>query len=104
MCIRDSFRPADKIKDEVSITSGYQYNTQNSITAKSGKNKIKFDVKKENFAWIGDTGLERKMVNVMKKGSRIMITGYNQSGSQTIDHYSLMGFTKAYNIAKKSCA
>jgi len=99
-----SFRPAEKIKDEVSITSGYQYNTQNSITAKSGKNKIKFDVKKENFAWIGDTGLERKMVNVMKKGSRIMITGYNQSGSQTIDHYSLMGFTKAYNTAKKSCA
>ena len=99
-----SFRPADKIKDEVSITSGYQYNTQNSITAKSGKNKIKFDVKKENFAWIGDTGLEKKMVNVMKKGSRIMITGYNQSGSQTIDHYSLMGFTKAYNTAKKSCA
>ena len=99
-----SFRPADKIKDEVSITSGYQYNTQNSITAKSGKNKIKFDVKKENFAWIGDTGLETKMVNVMKKGSRIMITGYNQSGSQTIDHYSLMGFTKAYNTAKKSCA
>ena len=99
-----SFRPADKIKDEVSITSGYQYNNQNSITAKSGKNKIKFDVKKENFAWIGDTGLERKMVNVMKKGSRIMITGYNQSGSQTIDHYSLMGFTKAYNTAKKSCA
>jgi len=92
------------VKDEVSITSGYQYNTQNSITAKSGKNKIKFDVKKENFAWIGDTGLERKMVNVMKKGSRIMITGYNQSGSQTIDHYSLMGFTKAYNTAKKSCA
>ena len=99
-----SFSPADKIKDEVSITSGYQYNTQNSVTAKSGKNKIKFDVKKENFAWIGDTGLERKMVNVMKKGSRIMITGYNQSGSQTIDHYSLMGFTKAYNTAKKSCA
>ena len=99
-----SCRPADKNKDEVSITSGYQYNTQNSITAKSGKNKIKFDVKKENFAWIGDTGLERKMVNVMKKGSRIMITGYNQSGSQTIDHYSLMGFTKAYNTAKKSCA
>ena len=99
-----SFRPADKIKDEVSITSGYQYNTQNSITAKSGKNKIKFDVKKENFAWIGDTGLERKMVNVMKKGSRIMITGYNQKGSQTIDHYSLLGFTKAYNAAKKACS
>ena len=34
-----------------------------------------------------------------------MITGYNQKGSQTIDHYSLMlGFTKAYNAAKKACS
>jgi len=32
-----------------------------------------------------------------------MITAYNKSGSQTIDHYSLLGFTKAYNTAKKSC-
>ena len=33
-----------------------------------------------------------------------MVTGYNEKGSQTIDHYSLLGFTKAYNLAKKSCA
>ena len=31
-----------------------------------------------------------------------MVTGYNKSGSQTIDHYSLLGFTKAYNSAKKT--
>ena len=41
---------------------------------------------------------------VMKKGSRIMIAGYNEKGSQTIDHYSLLGFTKAYNTAKKTCS
>tara|TARA_B100000963_G_scaffold59001_1_gene47043 strand:+ start:1101 stop:1607 length:507 start_codon:yes stop_codon:yes gene_type:complete len=99
-----SFRPADKIQDEVSITSGYEYNKQNSVIAKSGKHKIKFDIKEQSFAWIADTKVEKKMVNVLKKGSRIMVTGYNQSGSQTIDHYSLMGFTKAYNTAKKSCA
>ena len=29
-----------------------------------------------------------------------MITGYNKSGSQTIDHYSLMGFTKVYSAEK----
>ena len=44
------------------------------------------------------------MIKTMKKGSRIMITGYNQEGSQTIDHYSLLGFTKAYGAAKKSCS
>jgi len=34
-----SFRPNDKISDEISITSGYEYNNQNSITATSGKSK-----------------------------------------------------------------
>ena len=99
-----SFRPSEKISDEVSITSGYEYNVQNAILAKSGKNKIKFDISKDNFAWIANNKIEKKMISVMKKGSRIMITGYNKSGSQTIDHYSLMGFTKAYNSAKKNCS
>mgnify|MGYP001398024395 CR=1 FL=1 len=98
-----SFRPNDKIADEISTTSGYEYNTQNSILAKSGKSKYKFDIIQENFAWIADGSIEKKMIKKMKKASRIMVTGYNQSGSQTIDHYSLMGFTKAYNAAKKSC-
>ena len=99
-----SFRPNEKITDEVSITSGYEYNAQNAIQAKSGKNKINFDISKDNFAWITNNKIEKKMISVMKKGSRIMITGYNKSGSQTIDHYSLMGFTKAYNSAKKNCS
>ena len=99
-----SFRPNDKIIDEVSITSGYEYNNQNSITATSGKSKYKFDIAQENFAWISENKVEKKMIKTLKKGSRIMVTGYNKSGSQTIDHYSLLGFTKAYNSAKKNCS
>ena len=99
-----SFRPNEKIINEISITSGYEYNNENSIIAKSGKHKYKFDIAQENFAWLADNKMEKKMINTMKKGSRIMISGYNQKGSQTIDHYSLLGFTKAYNTAKKSCS
>ena len=99
-----SFRPNEKILDEISITAGYEFNKKNSITAKSGKNKYKFDIAQENFAWMADSKQEKKMIKIMKKGSRIMITGYNQEGSQTIDHYSLLGFTKAYSAAKKSCS
>ena len=98
-----SFRPVEKISDEISITSGYEYNPQNSITAVSGKSKFKFDIAQETFAWIASSKVEKKMIKKMKKASRIMVTGYNKSGSQTIDHYSLMGFTKAYGAAKKSC-
>ena len=39
-----SFRPNEKVKDEISTTSGYEYNKKNSITAKSGKKKFKFDI------------------------------------------------------------
>ena len=99
-----TFRPNEKISDEISITSGYEYNKKNSIMARSGKYKYKFDIAQENFAWMADSKKEKKMIKTMKKGSRIMVTGYNQKGSQTIDHYSLLGFTKAYNTAKKSCS
>ncbi len=99
-----SFRPNDKVSDEVSITSGYEYNKKNSVTAKSGKYKYKFDISQDGFAWIAENKIEKRIIKRMKKASRIMITGYNKKGSQTIDHYSLMGFTKAYNTAKKSCS
>ena len=99
-----SFRPNEKIVNEISITAGYEFNNENSITAKSGKFKYKFDIAQENFAWMADNKMEKKMINTMKKGSRIMVSGYNQKGSQTIDHYSLLGFTKAYGAAKKSCS
>jgi hypothetical protein len=99
-----SFRPNEKILNEINITSGYKFNNENSITAKSGKFKYKFDIVQENFAWMADNKMEKKMINTMKKGSRIMVSGYNQKGSHTIDHYSLLGFTKAYKAAKKSCS
>jgi len=98
-----TFRPLEKISDEVSTTSGYEYNSQNSIIASSGKSKYKFDIAQDNFAWISSNKIEKRIIKRMKQASRIMITAYNKSGSQTIDHYSLMGFTKAYNAAKKSC-
>ena len=99
-----AFRPAEKIINEISVTGGYEFNNNNSVTAASGKNKFKFDIKEQGFAWIADTKVEFRMISRMKKGSRIMITGYNQKGSQTIDHYSLLGFTKAYNASKKACS
>ena len=99
-----TFRPGEKISDEISTTAGYEFNKNNSVLATSGNNKFKFDIKQQGFAWMTSNKKEKIMVKVMKKGSRIMLSGYNQKGSQTIDHYSLLGFTKAYNTAKKVCS
>ncbi len=99
-----TFRPSEKITNEISTTAGYEFNKNNSVLATSGNNKFKFDIKQQGFAWMTSNKKEKIMVRVMKKGSRIMVTGYNEKGSQTIDHYSLLGFTKAYNTAKKACS
>ena len=47
---------------------------------------------------------EQRFIKAMKKASRVMIIGRTEKGKQTIDHYSLMGFTKAYDTAKKNCS
>ena len=99
-----SFRPGENIANEISITSGYDFNNKNSIKAISGKNKYTFDIVRENFAWITDNKFEKKMIKTMQKGSRIMVKAHNQKGSQTIDHYSLLGFTKAYKATKANCS
>ena len=99
-----TFRPGEKISNEISTTAGYEFNKNNSVLATSGSNKFKFDIKQQGFAWMTSNKKEKIMVKIMKKGSRIMVSGYNEKGSQTIDHYSLLGFTKAYNTAKKACS
>ena len=99
-----SFRPGENVTNEISITAGYDFNKKNIVTVVSGKNKYKFDLMQDRFAWMTSKKLEKKMIRTMKKGSRIMVTGHNQNGSQTKDHYSLLGFTKAYNASKANCS
>ena len=98
-----SFRPTENIKDEVSATSGYAFQKEKVVKAKSGKKTFDFFAQ-ENFAWILNAEEEQKFIQAMKKASRVMIIGITNKGKQTIDHYSLMGFSKAYNTAKKNCS
>ena len=98
-----SFRPGENIKNEVSVTNGYEFKLKAPVTAKSGK-KIYDLFSKGKFAWVVDDDDEKKLIRTMKKASRLMIIGSTQKGDQTTDHYSMMGFTKAYNTAKKSCS
>ena len=98
-----SFRPVENIKNEVSVTNGYDFKLKAPVTAKSGKKA--YDLfSKGRFAWVIDSKDEQKLIVTMKKASRLMIVGNTEKGDQTTDHYSMMGFTKAYNSAKKSCS
>ena len=97
-----TFRPGENIKDEISITSGHVYKAS-SVSAKSGKNKFAL-FSQNNFAWILDDKEEQKFIRVMKKATNMIIIARTVKGAETTDHYSMMGFTKAYNTAKKTCS
>ena len=97
-----AFRPSENIKDEISITSGHEYKAS-TVTAKSGKRSYSF-FSKENFAWILDDQEEKKFIKLMKKATDVIVKARTVKGAETTDHYSMMGFTKAYNTAKKNCS
>ena len=97
-----TFRPSENIKDEISITSGHDYKTS-TVTASSGKRRYSFFSQK-NFAWLLDDQEEKKFIQLMKKATDIIVKARTIKGAETTDHYSMMGFTKAYNTAKKTCS
>ena len=97
-----TFRKDEKIKNELSITSGHMYK-KSSVVAKSGKNEFLF-FSQGNFAWLIDGEEEFNLIKTMKKASKLSVTARTSTGTETKDMYSMMGFTKAYNTARKSCA
>jgi hypothetical protein len=96
-----TFRPGENINDEVSITSGHDYKSS-TVTASSGKKKYSFFSQKD-FAWLLDDQEEEKFIKLMKRATDLIIKARTTKGAETTDHYSMMGFTKAYNTAKKTC-
>ena len=97
-----TFRPSENIRDEVSLTSGHDYKTS-TVTAASGKKRYSFFSQK-NFAWLLDDQEEKNFIKLMKKATNLIIKARTTNGAETTDHYSMMGFTKAYNTAKKTCS
>ena len=97
-----TFRPGENVKDEVSITSGHTYKSS-SVIAKSGKSSYTF-FSQDNFAWLLDNKEEQRFIKLMKRATNLIVKARTAKGAETTDHYSMMGFTKAYNTAKKTCS
>ncbi len=97
-----TFRPGENIKDEISITSGHAYKSS-TVTAKSGKSNFAF-FSQDNFAWLLDSTEEKSFIKLMKRATNLIVKARTANGAETTDHYSMMGFTKAYNTAKKTCS
>ena len=95
-------RPAEKRIGEVSIIAGYSYQKDSAVEIAIGKQIFELFTQ-EDGAWALDAASDKKLIQAMKKGSRMVVKGTSSRGTITTDTYSLNGFTRAYRAIGKAC-
>ena len=95
-------RPAEKRRDEVSITAGYDYEKDGTVKLTIGKQSFSLFTQ-DDSAWMPNAEGDKKLVKAMIKGSTMVVEGTSVRGTATKDTYSLSGFTRAYNAINKAC-
>ena len=95
-------RPGADVVNEISIQTGYTFRKDSTVDAAIGSTK--YDMFTElDGAWLRTAEEERKMIESMKKGSTMKVSGFSNRGTNTKDTYSLSGFTAAYNAISRAC-
>jgi len=90
-------------KHEVSIKAGFNFKKNKDVIFNvDGKRTKLFPV--DDRAWSESTKVDRFLVQSMRKGKTLIVTGTSTPGNKIIDTYSLSGFTKALRLIDKSCS
>lgn len=99
--------PHRKAKAELQVVPGYQYKQGSQVTAQVGAEKFEFFTQNDGgagSAWVEDVGTERRLVDAMKGGAQLVVTGVSQRGTTTKDTYSLGGISAALDKVHEACA
>lgn len=97
-----STRPADKVKNEVSIILGYPLSTKGDTTASVGSSSFDMLTQKDG-AWIKNAAEEPQLIEAIRKGSDLVVKGTSTHGTHTTDTYSLKGVSNALDRVAKEC-
>ena len=84
----------------VRIDAGYPYDTNKYVKVRIDNTNYQF-FGEDDSAWsMKDDSI---IVDAMKAGKSMSVVGYSKKGTETTDTYTLIGFTKAYNLLKQDC-
>jgi len=97
-----STRPAEKVKDEVSIIFGYglKPNSDANIEVAGGSYAM---YTQADGAWVKNAAEEPKLVEVMRKGQDLTVKGTSAKGTVSTDVYSLKGLSLALDKVGQEC-
>jgi len=97
-----STRPAENVKNEVSVIIGYPFKPSSDATAEIGPTKFAMYTQNDG-AWIKNVAEEARMIEAMRKGAELTIKGVSGKGTSSTDQYSLKGVGEALARAEQEC-
>jgi invasion protein IalB len=97
-----STRPAENVRNEVSVIIGYPFKPSTDATAEIGTDKFAMYTLNDG-AWIKNVAEEARMVDAMRKGSDLTVKGVSGHGTESTDQYSLKGLSQALDRAGQEC-
>jgi invasion protein IalB len=97
-----SSRPAENVRNEVSVIIGYPFKDKTDATAEIGADKFAMYTLNDG-AWIKNVAEEARMVEAMRKGSDLTVKGMSGHGTESTDQYSLKGLSQALDRATQEC-
>ena len=97
-----STRPAEKVKNEVSVIVGYPQKPGHDAAATVGSaNYVMYT--QNDGAWVKNAAEEAQMVEAMRKGADLVIKSESARGTKTTDTYSLKGMAQALDKVAEEC-
>lgn len=96
-------RPADKSYNVVNFVAGYTYKNNSNVVVKIGTTTFNNLFTNGDNAWAPDNATDKKLVEAMKRGQRMIVEGTSSRGTKTKDTYSLAGFSGAYRAISSKC-
>jgi hypothetical protein len=97
-----SSRPAENVKNEISIIMGFAMKDGGEAQATIGDDEFGLIAKGSN-AWIKNPAEESHFIDAMKKGSKLIVKASSTKGKATTDTYALGGLSQALDKVRKEC-
>lgn len=98
-----SYWPEQNRQGEVSFTGGYPFADGSTVTVAIGDTTFELFTEGE-MAWAASEQEDTQIVTAMKRGSDAVLTARSTRGTQTVDTFSLLGFTAAVEDAEARCS
>jgi hypothetical protein len=96
-----STRPAEKVKNEVSVIVGYPQKTGDASAAFGGTTYVMYT--QNDGAWVKNSADEAKMVSAMRNGGDLVVKSESSKGTKSTDVFSLKGIGAALDKVAEEC-